>query len=265
MRRRSAPFLGLSPREAQLPDSLSDDIALADRLLGELLHEQEDGVLLGIARRLYREAEGEDPRDIFERIPELKDPRLVQRVLRAYTVLFQLLNTAEQKEIVRVNCERQARAGGSPRSESIAEAVETLRAAGTSASGMQQLIDRLDICPTLTAHPTEARRRSVLDKLQTIAEALSERMHARIAEEHRLSCEWILRITGQQDLLEHAPVVRRTVKLRNPAVTPLSKLQVALLDLLHKEAEAGREPDSAWQEAMLLSITGIAAAMQSTG
>src|SRR4051812_26694526 len=40
---------------------------------------------------------------------------------------------------------------------------------------MRALIARLDICPTLTAHPTEARRRSVLDKLEVIAQALIAR------------------------------------------------------------------------------------------
>jgi phosphoenolpyruvate carboxylase len=91
---------------------------------------------------------------------------------------------------------------------------------------------------------------------------LGSRIHGRIAEEHALSRDWVLRITGHADLLEHAPVVRRTVELRNPALEPLSKLQVALLDLLDRKGDADA---AAWQEAMLLSITGIAAAMQSTG
>jgi hypothetical protein len=38
-----------------------------------------------------------------------------------------------------------------------------------------------------------------------------------------------------------------------------------VLDVLDREEEHGRTPDAAWQEAMLLSIIGIAAAMQSTG
>jgi phosphoenolpyruvate carboxylase len=94
---------------------------------------------------------------------------------------------------------------------------------------------------------------------------LGKRIHERLAEEHRLSREWILRITEQDDLLGHAPVVRRTVELRNPALRPLSKLQVALLDVLERESEGDAQPSAEWQEAMLLSITGIAAAMQSTG
>src|SRR5258706_289394 len=40
---------------------------------------------------------------------------------------------------------------------------------------MLGLIYRIDICTSLTAHPTEARRRAVLDKLQTTASALAER------------------------------------------------------------------------------------------
>lgn len=138
-------------------------------MLGALLHEQEDHTLLDVARRLYSASEDATP---LSRVPELDDPRFVQRLLRAYTVLFQLINTAEQKEIVRANAERNARSAGAPGSESIAEAVTTLKDAGVSAEEMQQLIGRLDICPTLTAHPTEARRRSVLDKLQTLAETL---------------------------------------------------------------------------------------------
>ncbi len=168
-------FLGLAPHRFGLSAALSDDIELLDHLLGVVLAQQKETALLEIAQRLCAEPEGDDPRTLFERIPELRDPRLVQRLLRAYTMLFQLMNTAEQKEIVRVNREREMRAGHAARAESIAEAVQTLSAAGVSAAEMQGLIDRLEVCPTLTAHPTEARRRSVLDKLQSIARALADR------------------------------------------------------------------------------------------
>jgi phosphoenolpyruvate carboxylase len=167
-------LLGFSPHEFGLPPALSDDIALIDALLGAVLSRQEDAELVGVARALYVDGD-ENPHTLMERTPQLRDPRFVQRLLRAYTVLFQLINTAEQKEIVRVNRERQVRAGRAPRTESIAEAIQILHRSGASAADMQSLIDRLEICPTLTAHPTEARRRSVLDKLQSIAAGLVER------------------------------------------------------------------------------------------
>ena len=165
-------FLGLEPGRYELPTPLSDDVALVDRLLGIVLEEQDDAAILAIARQLEASTDTLEPQALFESIPQLQDVRVLQRLLRAYAVLFQLLNTAEQKEIVRVNAERQVRAGGAPRAESIAEAIRTLRDCGISAEDMRRVIRRLDVCPTLTAHPTEARRRSVLDKLQSIAHAL---------------------------------------------------------------------------------------------
>ncbi len=167
-------FLGLSPRDVGLSEHLSGDIELLDKLLGTVLEEQEGPELVRLAHRLYRE-EGSDPRTLAERIPEIRDPATAKQLLRAFTTLFQLLNTAEQKEIVRVNRERQAGGGSVPRAESIAEAVQRLAASGTTADEMQTLLRAIVISPTLTAHPTEARRRAVQDKLQTVAHCLAER------------------------------------------------------------------------------------------
>ncbi len=164
-------LLGLDPQG--LSEPLSEDIRLLDRMMGEVLAEQGDPELLAVARRIYQD-EG-DPRSLAERIPELTDPVRVQRLLRAYTVLFQLLNTAEQKEIIRVNRCRAAQDSAGRRPDSIAEAVCRLRDAGVGAERVQELLEQIKICPTLTAHPTEARRRAVLNKLYSIAGWLMER------------------------------------------------------------------------------------------
>ena len=83
--------------------------------------------------------------------------------------MFQLVNTAEQKEIVRVNRERQGN-----RRESIQDAITHLKASGLTGAQVQELLKRIEITPTLTAHPTEAKRKAVLDKLQSIALLLAE-------------------------------------------------------------------------------------------
>ncbi|MBC8102216.1 MAG: phosphoenolpyruvate carboxylase [Cytophagales bacterium] len=173
----AAPFLGLRPRESGLSGPLCGDIELLDQLLGDVLRKQEGDDLVVLAHRLMATtaiAEGSDPTTLLARLPELADTAVVRRLLRAFTVFFQLINTAEQKEIVRVNRERQDRHHGTPRTESIREAVLRLRQDGLTAEQMQALIARIDVCPTLTAHPTEARRRAVLDKLQRVAEGLAE-------------------------------------------------------------------------------------------
>src|SRR5207253_989596 len=113
------------------------------RLMGDILREQEGEALTDLARRLY-EYDGGDPRALMDDLPELRDADVAQRLLRAFTVLFQLLNTAQQKEIVRVNRERQARDLDAPRSESLTEAIARLKESGASAQAVQQLLDQLE-------------------------------------------------------------------------------------------------------------------------
>jgi phosphoenolpyruvate carboxylase len=93
--------------------------------------------------------------------------------------------------------------------------------------------------------------------------ALGKRIGERIEQEHASSVAMLLKVTRQNDLLEHAQVVRNTINFRNPAVMPLSAMQVILMNAwgnLNEDEQAG-----IWREAMLQSIAGIAAAMQSTG
>lgn len=170
----SKPFLPLSSTRLELSSPLTGDVLFLNDLLGRVLEDQGCGRLVELAWQLYQEPDS-DPSDLLARIPDLQDPETVQRLLRAFTVFFQVINTAEQKEIIRVNRERAVRGGGAPRSESIREAVQRLKAAGTTPEQMQELLDRILICPTLTAHPTEARRRAVMNKLQSVAQGLCER------------------------------------------------------------------------------------------
>ncbi len=90
-------------------------------------------------------------------------------MLRIYTAYFMLINHSEQQEIIRVNRTRAIRKAGVPRTESIEEAVCTLKAAGLSLDQVLDAVSRLDIQPTLTAHPTDARRRTILYKQQALA------------------------------------------------------------------------------------------------
>jgi phosphoenolpyruvate carboxylase len=94
---------------------------------------------------------------------------------------------------------------------------------------------------------------------------LADRMHGLIKDEYDRTSDWILRVTGQKELMEAALVVRRTVEFRNPVTAPLSKLQVALLRTWEGLPDEDTEETRAWRDAILLSIIGLAAAMQSTG
>lgn len=146
-------FLDLHPDAYGLSEPLGKDLRRIDDLLGRVLDSQEGASFLTQARGLMT-ANGLPPAD---------DPDRLRRLARAFTVLFQLMNVAEQKEIVRVNRARH------PRRESIRDAVTALKERGATAADVRDLIGQIRIAPTLTAHPTEAKRKSVLDKLQSIA------------------------------------------------------------------------------------------------
>jgi phosphoenolpyruvate carboxylase len=157
----SASFLGVNPQEFGLSEPLSRDLLKLDEYLGAVLEVQEGSELVRFARDLLAGAEISD-------IPELADPANLRQLARAFTVLFQLANTAEQKEIVRVNRSRPERR------ESISDAILALKNRGCTADDVRALLAKIEIAPTLTAHPTEAKRKAVLDKLQSIALLLAD-------------------------------------------------------------------------------------------
>ncbi|MCW5767928.1 MAG: phosphoenolpyruvate carboxylase [Phycisphaeraceae bacterium] len=97
-------------------------------------------------------------------------------VIRYLTVRFHLLNNAEKATIVRINRQREcAETFDRPRSESIAEGILAVARAGLSSSQTAGLLRRLDIQPTLTAHPTESRRRSLQLMLREVSELIDRR------------------------------------------------------------------------------------------
>jgi phosphoenolpyruvate carboxylase len=83
------------------------------------------------------------------------------------------------------------------------------------------------------------------------------------AEFHR-TVRWLLRITGRERLLDGAPVLQRSIALRNPYVDALSEVQVRLLRRLR--ALDQEDPARAMHLRLVqLSVNGIAAGLQNTG
>lgn len=86
--------------------------------------------------------------------------------------------------------------------------------------------------------------------------------HQMIEEDYHRARTAILRITDQEELLDHDPIIRKSVQLRNPYTDVLNLVQLELMRRYRQAPEADREP---LRRALFLSINGIAAAMQSTG
>ena len=160
---------------AGLSEPLAQRVALVEHLVGRASVErygQDAATLLADVLATVR-ADGTDGFDAAaERLADASTEHLLAAV-RTLTAGFHLVNKAEQIEIVRVNRERAMTATpDAPRRESVAGAIRHLRDAGLDAEAALALVARLDIQPTLTAHPTEARRRTILLHQQAAAAGL---------------------------------------------------------------------------------------------
>ncbi len=98
----------------------------------------------------------------------------------AFTLYFELVNLAEENFRIRLLRERnqrhrQAVAAGTdsePMRESIEAAIRELKAASVPRARVQKLVRQLGIELVFTAHPTESKRRTMLEKLATLGDIL---------------------------------------------------------------------------------------------
>jgi len=91
-------------------------------------------------------------------------------LIRSFSTYFALVNLSEQLQRIWVLRDRAQRHPNQPRAESIMAAVIELKQAGIAAPAIQRWLDSALILPVFTAHPTEARRRTTLEKLRRIAD-----------------------------------------------------------------------------------------------
>jgi phosphoenolpyruvate carboxylase len=152
--------------------ALRANIRLLGDLLGQVLVEQEGGSLLELVeriRQLARDARAGDDAAFAElgRAVAVLPLELQALVLRAFALYFQLANIAEQHH--RLRRRRQYEHEGGPPRESLAEAVQRLEGAD-----LGEAVRRLSVELVLTAHPTEATRRTVLAKHRHLAGLLRE-------------------------------------------------------------------------------------------
>lgn len=163
---------------------LRADIRYLGTLLGETLVRQEGKVLLELVEdvrattKTLRET-GADVSPLEEELAELDLDSTIQLV-RAFSTYFYLANVAEQTH--RLDDRTAAPDEASP----LAAMVDRVIAAGLDHQLVRDVVDRLELRPVFTAHPTEAARRSILTKTAALGELLSRRADPRISDaDHR--------------------------------------------------------------------------------
>jgi phosphoenolpyruvate carboxylase len=154
---------------------LREDVDRLGSLVGEVLADQCGEGFLGAVEAVrtaaIRRRERNSPIDELMTLLRATEPARGAALVRAFTTYFLAVNVAERVHRIRRRREYE-RAGAAPQPGGLRDALASLAAAGITASDVSALLERLHIEPVFTAHPTEAVRRSLLDKEQALVRGL---------------------------------------------------------------------------------------------
>ena len=168
---------------SETPDKdlpLRYDIRLLGRILGDTVRAQEGDAVFELVEHIRRtgvqfhrnadEAARQELQAIMSGLPT--DQAL--RIIRAFGYFSHLANLAEDQHHIR-RTRAYAMAKAPPRQGTMAYALDRARSAGISREQLQAFFAHALCSPVLTAHPTEVRRKSSIDREMEIARLLDER------------------------------------------------------------------------------------------
>lgn len=142
-------------------------------------------------------------------------------VIRAFTVYFHLINTAEQYHRIRRRHIHELGNLHNAQRGSLAELVAFFKQNGLNEAMLQRLLNQLAIDLVFTAHPTEATRRSLITKSRRV----SEMLEARDAEEHMTPHQ---RMHWQRELEGIIDLLWRTDAVRHVRLQPLNEIKMGI-------------------------------------
>ena len=211
---------------ARARDPLALEVRLLGSLLGQVITEQAGDAIYDLVERLrlaaiaFRNDEQPEVRARLEAELDALELGDAEAVITAFSLYFQLVNLAEARARVRALRRRERAARDGILDDSVAEAVARLRRAGRSDADLDAIFDRLRITPVLTAHPTEARRRTTLVALRRVAVLLERLDDARLTPSDDREIRRRLR--------EEITVLWRTSDLRSVKPEPLDEVRTAM-------------------------------------
>src|ERR1700676_3948317 len=167
---------------------LRNDIRLLGRVLGDTVRDQEGADVFDLVERIrqtsirFHRDEDKLARHELEIILDGMSISQTVRIVRAFSYFSHLANIAEDHNHIR-QMRARSTAAGSPRSGTLALALSHARAAGFSAADLRKFFAEAQVSPVLTAHPTEVRRKSTIDREMEIAALLDRRERVQLTPE----------------------------------------------------------------------------------
>jgi phosphoenolpyruvate carboxylase len=207
-------------------DPLAVEVRLLGALLGQVIAEQAGPELFALVERIRKRTialrRDDDPAERARLDDELRglDLAAAEAVIGAFALYFGLVNLAEAHGRVRALRRRERISREGILDDSIGDAVRRLRRAGRTEDDLDAIIAQLAVSPVLTAHPTEARRRTTLVALRRCG-ALLEQL-----DDPRLTPSQDREI--RRRLREEITLLWRTSDLRLVSPTPLDEVRTAM-------------------------------------
>ena len=191
-------------RLAEKDFPLRDDIRLLGRILGDTIREQQGDATFEIVERIrqtsirFHRNEDEAARMELEVILNSLSGKLSNHIIRAFSYFSQLANLAEDQHHVRRSLAHAVMDAhdmetSAPREGTLARALKLIQNAGFGQAELQTFFASALVCPVLTAHPTEVRRKSTIDREMEISQILSQRDRQHLTAEEEMRCQETLR------------------------------------------------------------------------
>src|ERR1700744_5750570 len=183
--------------EVLLTDVLREVIAMGGG--ADALRLLDDAVALGREARLGDEQAADRLAELVAGLT-LDETEVLVRSLARW---FQLVNLVEDNERVRRLRARDAADPERPRAGSLRHVVASLQESGTSAEELAEVLGSAELRRVMPAHPTEARRRTTIDKLARvfgILRELDERAYAPAGDARRRLLATVQELWGSDDL-----------------------------------------------------------------
>jgi phosphoenolpyruvate carboxylase len=148
-------------------------VRLFGNILGKLLREHAGDEVFEAVEILRKghislhKKDSPSKRKKLAKLLESLDAGTLLHVVRAFSIYFNLLNIAEEASQHRLRRLELARHGPTWLG-SFGSVIKEMHEQSISAKQMQTLLDQLCYCPVITAHPTESKRRAIMEALRRI-------------------------------------------------------------------------------------------------
>ena len=170
---------------------LRSRVKLLGKLLGNVLHDQAGERVYKTVETLrkgyvsLRKTDDERKRKRLKKIIQMLEPGLATHVVRAFSTYFSLLNIAEEAYQHRQRRQEVRTHGNKLWKGSFHKTLTELHDQGVTYEQLKTLLGSLNYMPVFTAHPTEAKRRTILEALRKIFVSSEELNDPRLSKDER--------------------------------------------------------------------------------